>query len=181
MAGLQLIWAMRSRFMVMSAVLRPIRAAAMAASHPACPAPTTTTSYCSVKAIRFYFTGREMVARRRVRARTPARQPVRRPAVRSGSVDDLVGAGFEIGWIRIRRGWEIGVNADANRHARSEVVDVNIGDEQGGATADQIMTAALVDKPEGNGPVRLSDFEGKGLARSLPACRSEEHTAELQS
>ena len=31
--------------------LQPMRAAAMAASHPACPAPTTTTSYCSVKAI----------------------------------------------------------------------------------------------------------------------------------
>ena len=61
--------------MVMSAVLRPIRAAAMAASQPACPAPTTTTSYCSVKAIEFYFTGREMVARRRVRARPPALQP----------------------------------------------------------------------------------------------------------
>src|ERR1041384_1968785 len=27
-----------------------MRAAAMAASHPACPAPTTTTSNCSVKA-----------------------------------------------------------------------------------------------------------------------------------
>ena len=35
MAGLQLICAMRSRFMVMSAVLRPMRAAAMAASQPA--------------------------------------------------------------------------------------------------------------------------------------------------
>jgi hypothetical protein len=30
-------------------VRNPIRAAATAASHPACPAPTTTTSYCSVK------------------------------------------------------------------------------------------------------------------------------------
>src|ERR1700691_1025861 len=50
-AGLQLICAIRSMFMVMRAVLRPMRAAAMAASHPACPAPTTTTSYCSVNAI----------------------------------------------------------------------------------------------------------------------------------
>ena len=41
--------------MVMSAVLRPMRAAAMAASQPACPAPTTTTSYCSVKATSFHF------------------------------------------------------------------------------------------------------------------------------
>src|SRR5579863_4685320 len=55
-AGLQLIWAMRSRFMVISAVLRPMRAAAIAASQPACPAPTTTTSYCSVKAICLYCT-----------------------------------------------------------------------------------------------------------------------------
>jgi hypothetical protein len=50
-AGLQLIWAIRSMFMVISAVLSPMRAAAIAASHPACPAPTTTASYCSVKAI----------------------------------------------------------------------------------------------------------------------------------
>lgn len=39
------------------AVRSPMRAAATAASQPACPAPTTTTSYCSVKAILFYFTG----------------------------------------------------------------------------------------------------------------------------
>src|SRR5580658_5038877 len=57
MAGLQLIWAIRSRFMVMSAVLRPMRAAAIAASQPACPAPTTATSYCSIKAIRSYSYG----------------------------------------------------------------------------------------------------------------------------
>src|ERR1700679_1019042 len=42
---------MRSIFMVMSAVLRPMRAAAIAASQPAWPAPTTATSYCSVNAI----------------------------------------------------------------------------------------------------------------------------------
>ena len=48
MAGLQDIWAMRSRFRVKSAVRRPIRAEATAASQPACPAPTMTTSYCSV-------------------------------------------------------------------------------------------------------------------------------------
>jgi hypothetical protein len=29
------------------------------------------------------------------------------------------------------------------------------------------MTAALVDDPEGNGPVPLGDFEGKGLALAL--------------
>jgi hypothetical protein len=40
----------------MSAVFSPMRAAAMAASHPACPAPTTTTSYFSVKAIPSYST-----------------------------------------------------------------------------------------------------------------------------
>ena len=33
------------------AVRRPMRAAAMAASQPACPAPTTTMSYCSVNGI----------------------------------------------------------------------------------------------------------------------------------
>src|ERR1039458_6820269 len=108
----------------------------------------TTTSYCSVKAIRFYFTGREMVAQWL--------------GLTAGSIGDGVGAAFKIG-----RVFEIGVKADAHRHARSEVVDVNIGDEQGGSAADQIMTAALVDKPEGNGPVRLSDFEGKGLELAL--------------
>src|ERR1700744_5790383 len=43
---------MRSRLSVNKAVRRPMRAEAIAASQPACPAPTTTTSYCSVKAIR---------------------------------------------------------------------------------------------------------------------------------
>jgi len=47
-AGLQDIWAIRSAFRVNSAVLRPIRADAMAASQPAWPAPTTTTSNCSL-------------------------------------------------------------------------------------------------------------------------------------
>src|SRR3954453_5085312 len=47
MAGLQLIWAMRSRFMVIIAVRRPMRAQARAASQPAWPAPMTTTSYRS--------------------------------------------------------------------------------------------------------------------------------------
>ena len=86
-AGLQLIWAMRSRFMVMSAVLRPMRAAAMAASQPAWPAPTTTTSYCSVKAIQFYFTDR----RRKRRGSRNERA--------AGSIDDLIRAAFEFGWI----------------------------------------------------------------------------------
>src|SRR6185369_14337819 len=44
-----LICAIRSRFGVKIAVRRPMRAAATAASQPACPAPTTTTSYCSLK------------------------------------------------------------------------------------------------------------------------------------
>ncbi len=43
-AGLQDIWAIKSRFIVTMAVLRPMRAHARAASHPAWPAPTTTTS-----------------------------------------------------------------------------------------------------------------------------------------
>src|SRR5512133_2083900 len=47
MAGLHDICAIRSRFMVTMAVFRPMRAQARAASHPACPAPTTTTSYFS--------------------------------------------------------------------------------------------------------------------------------------
>src|SRR5258708_37581504 len=47
-AGLQDIWAIRSAFRVNRAVLRPMRAAAMAASQPAWPAPTTTTSNCSL-------------------------------------------------------------------------------------------------------------------------------------
>jgi hypothetical protein len=59
------------------------------------------------------------------------------------------------------------MNADANRHARSEVVDVNIGDERGGSASEQMMTAVLVNKPKGNGPVPLGNFEGKGLALAL--------------
>src|ERR1039457_746130 len=47
MAGLHDICAIRSRFMVTMAVRSPIRAHARAASHPACPAPITTTSYVS--------------------------------------------------------------------------------------------------------------------------------------
>src|SRR5580765_5833619 len=46
-AGLQLICAIRSRFMVTMAVRRPMRAQARAASQPAWPAPMTTTSYRS--------------------------------------------------------------------------------------------------------------------------------------
>ncbi len=43
-AGLQLIWPTASQLIVSSAVRRPIRADARAASSPAWPAPTTTTS-----------------------------------------------------------------------------------------------------------------------------------------
>ena len=46
-AGLHDICAIRSRFMVTMAVRRPMRAHARAASHPAWPAPITTTSYLS--------------------------------------------------------------------------------------------------------------------------------------
>src|SRR5579871_2214119 len=51
MAGLQDICAMRSRFMVTMAVRSPMRAHARAASHPAWPAPMTTTSYISCIAV----------------------------------------------------------------------------------------------------------------------------------
>src|SRR5579863_430620 len=44
-AGLQDICAIKSRFIVIIAVRKPRRAHARAASHPAWPAPTTTTSY----------------------------------------------------------------------------------------------------------------------------------------
>ena len=44
-AGLHDICAIRSTFMVIIAVRRPSRAHARAASHPACPAPTTIMSY----------------------------------------------------------------------------------------------------------------------------------------
>src|SRR5258708_15792740 len=47
MAGLQLIWAIRSRFMVTMAVRRPMGAQAREASQPAWPASMTTTSYRS--------------------------------------------------------------------------------------------------------------------------------------
>src|SRR3989338_6667838 len=45
MAGLQDICATESMFIVSTRVLAPMRAAARAASQPACPAPTTITSY----------------------------------------------------------------------------------------------------------------------------------------
>ncbi len=44
-AGLQDIWPMVSSALVTIATLHPLRAAAMAASVPAWPAPTTITSY----------------------------------------------------------------------------------------------------------------------------------------
>ena len=44
-AGLHDICAIRSKFMVIIAVRSPMRAQARAASQPACPAPTTITSY----------------------------------------------------------------------------------------------------------------------------------------
>src|ERR1700739_4140293 len=43
-AGLQDIWAIRSTFIVIIGVFKPMRAQARAASQPACPAPITTTS-----------------------------------------------------------------------------------------------------------------------------------------
>src|ERR1019366_3225099 len=46
-AGLHDICAIRSTFIVIIAVFKPIRAHARAASHPACPAPITATSNCS--------------------------------------------------------------------------------------------------------------------------------------
>jgi hypothetical protein len=48
MAGLQLIWPSASMLCVTSSVRHPIRAAAHAASVPACPPPTTMTSKFSV-------------------------------------------------------------------------------------------------------------------------------------
>ena len=59
------------------------------------------------------------------------------------------------------------MNADANRHARSEVVDINIGDEQRGSASEQMMMAALANEPERDGSVPLGDFEGKGLTLVL--------------
>src|SRR5215475_14453907 len=50
-AGLHDICAIRSTLSVYSAVFSPMRAQATAASQPACPAPTTTTSKCSVNCI----------------------------------------------------------------------------------------------------------------------------------
>src|SRR5581483_6698748 len=44
-AGLHDICAIRSVFIVIMAVRKPMRAQARAASQPACPAPTTTASY----------------------------------------------------------------------------------------------------------------------------------------
>jgi hypothetical protein len=53
-AGLQGMRAIESAFIVMIKVLRPFLAAANAASQPACPAPTTITSYLFMKKPLFY-------------------------------------------------------------------------------------------------------------------------------
>ena len=47
MDGLQLSSPMVERFWVSSAVLAPVRADAVHASHPACPPPMMRTSYSS--------------------------------------------------------------------------------------------------------------------------------------
>ena len=67
--GLQDICAIRSRFIVTMAVCRPIRAHARAASHPACPAPITTTSYFSCIVIIVPNDEILIIGRRRARAR----------------------------------------------------------------------------------------------------------------
>src|SRR3972149_3902916 len=53
MAGLQLIGAIVSRLVVSNAVFAPMRAAASAASAPACPPPTTITSKSYAPIMRF--------------------------------------------------------------------------------------------------------------------------------
>ena len=58
------------------------------------------------------------------------------------------------------------MNADANRHTRGEVVDVNFGNKQRGSGSEQ-MVASLMNNPERNGPVPLRDVEGKRLALVL--------------
>ena len=66
------------------------------------------------------------------------------------------------------------MNADANQHSRGEVVDVNVGDEDGGTVSEEIVTAGLSNKPEWNGPVPLSDLDCRGLVIALErmsACR----------
>src|SRR5690349_1323212 len=59
MAGLQLIWAIVCIFMVTSRTLEPKLAALAAASHPACPAPTTIMSYSGNIGRQRYFRKRE--------------------------------------------------------------------------------------------------------------------------
>ena len=56
MAGLQDICAIRSMFIVTIAVRKPIRAQALAASQPACPAPTTIASYLELVATSLHST-----------------------------------------------------------------------------------------------------------------------------
>src|SRR3990172_10375281 len=63
-AGLQLICPTVSQFVVSSAVRAPNRAAASAASAPACPAPTTITSKSYWLLIQLKITQREQVGNR---------------------------------------------------------------------------------------------------------------------
>src|SRR5438270_10613755 len=96
-AGLQDICAIRSTLSVNNAVFKPMRAQAIAASHPACPAPTTTTSYCYVKDILYvYCIGRIFVAHTFTRAnqylaeggRVHVTGSVSAASLRSGGPDD---------------------------------------------------------------------------------------------
>ena len=57
-AGLQLIWAILFISIVIKQTFAPIFAAAVAASHPACPPPITNTSYLKVMLILRLFFGK---------------------------------------------------------------------------------------------------------------------------
>src|SRR5207245_10701957 len=72
-----------------------MRAAAMASSQPAWPAPTTTTSYCSVKLIFYlHFTGQFSPQRH------PFDSPTAAGSLRAGYGTEVLGAAI----CRVRRG-----------------------------------------------------------------------------
>ena len=131
----------------MSAVFRPMRAAAMAASQPAWPAPTTATSYCSVNAIQVYFT-----------------DSARGSSL--GLIVDLIGAALQRDGLGI-----VFPEAHAEGNTRRKVVNVDFSNGPGRPSAKEAVAAFAVGAVEtdGDGTAVLGDFDGKALPEASAA------------
>ena len=144
--------------MVMIAVLSPMRAAAMAASHPACPAPTTATSYCSVNAIQGYSTDFVESALMRPSSRRPDLTSLR----------DLCSLKFQDdgGAARLKihgGGMPVVIAKDGGADAESQAR--RFSDRLGG---DKRIKRPIGIEKAGTG-MRNEDLDGVALARGLKA------------